>query len=1217
MALPRSHVYVLLCCIQLFVVTSHRGDDLPDGEGHLAFEEAPFEDVDFQEPQVGASRHVRSRLNALGAGRTHSRSSFGSQIDGKMVPRRMSGAVANSKTIARMTSLMQENADNFILNEDSDPSLENSDTVAAPDGEVGPGDAKTNGRKELVQELLDSAKEDLDAVHSGDTQRGDTQATSRAQTPSTSNDVKDQKQQIESSEKDAEIPEESLDEARRPAQANNEELERSDGRKEREEASDDGERDGQITAAEMPKSLIHEPTSTVKGAKAVESADEITKPGALMKTADNTILAAERANERARLAANVAQVAEDKAVLKAKADEQDERAKLDAENARVAKEEAALAVGKADEILKQAIDVKTELDLAQPSLRSAEISSTGRRSKLLGKTRSVSRKPGDIPNVIPSRPWVRSVPWSDDGAASSSVGHVARSSTPGSVHAKQDTPAVVKEKMSSRIDDPDEASRLPGSPNDPSHTSDTDGKQVTPAEADEKATKTASADDAHNEAASLSKGPSDLSRTSESHSMAAADSSRADDRGGEQIIPAEADEKATKPAFTDDAQDEAASLSESPSDSSRTSKSHSMATADSSHAADMDSKQDIPRVDGVQELAKTLSRSLSDSSVSLSIAADESHGVGVDGKETTKQDTEDIQVTQNYTEVLLSEYGREGAIIDSKMLARRSRADELVTDLVGGILLVGLFIVGLVSYMLTHSSFAIRIYSHKLMSSICSTFTAMTFVGVLKTFCSVFEPKLSSFSDKWGSFVLYLCTGSVFLVWYFGASIASIRLRSLYLDSFVMVNLLVMISAFISIAAFGHSQQYLVEYLFEVKIANAKELGYTFVQANMGSSVTDPSTEQSIPDVSYFALLVVYVVMPMFVLATFQISSCITDRYRDSCRLSIIREQRSQSVDLGFGAMMQDDASGEEKTHDDMTYINRRMTLAEMQASAVAVGFMAKQLVVFLITRRIVPMGCQNPVRCYSPRDDLYMFIFPILFVYALLVCMAVVQSQLLADHYCLNCAMLHGGMSLTWTMLECVSRCVEHVIWHSALPTSALHSETVQMLCIAAILSFVYVLAVVLLYILVEREIVGHTYTEGTLACIGLVIGSVWQRPLADSFKQISGIMPNVKVYSEPQITTYLTLSLCALGITMMLWRFLIAPTAVQDVPEPQREIDASNVPTIMRGLLRSRAQLRKKVRSTTQPASDGEGYGSGKALGSSADAFVQLKPVPLTGRL
>eukprot|EP00928_Gymnodinium_smaydae_P048223 TRINITY_DN3222_c0_g1_i6.p1 TRINITY_DN3222_c0_g1~~TRINITY_DN3222_c0_g1_i6.p1 ORF type:complete len:1231 (-),score=153.55 TRINITY_DN3222_c0_g1_i6:436-4128(-) len=542
------------------------------------------------------------------------------------------------------------------------------------------------------------------------------------------------------------------------------------------------------------------------------------------------------------------------------------------------------------------------------------------------------------------------------------------------------------------------------------------------------------------------------------------------------------------------------------------------------------------------------------------------HGTTVLNDADPQSSLETAQST--YDNAFLVQYGADGMKQNKEMLALRQNADAHVTESMAFcsccVMVGGIFVIHI---MLSECGGQLtRLYASKLISAILATLCGMLAGEIqLRFFDVALRDGLEYDGMKYycfkSSLMLVLC-----LLYFMLSSAVAVHLRHRRLDSHAVINFTLSMSGFIVMMWIAETEQ---------------EVAKAFLS---GSAQQENKSAQPPPQSmsTFFVLLLIYTVFPFVGYLVFHFPKRIAHSYRESWWDEIVQQARNRKRTstwkkrvhrkVSFEAKLAEDgisSSSDEleepdDRHDDMVSITGISKRVEIEAAALSVGFMLKQLFIFCVTRHIVPIACSHPITCYYPDEDLRLYALPVTLFVVALICMAVIRSQV--DDLMgakLGNAMVHAGMALMWILITWTEKLLDQFVWQRALPTSSLHSLVAKKFLLFAMSTPVYVVIVIATVILVECDVISSFQMEPIFACIGLFFSLPWRFSVEAAIQHIAAPLAEnlvAQVGIEFGITSGFLVAL------LLVWRYIVIPVALNAHHYAVRPDAAFSMPVALR---------------------------------------------------
>jgi len=216
---------------------------------------------------------------------------------------------------------------------------------------------------------------------------------------------------------------------------------------------------------------------------------------------------------------------------------------------------------------------------------------------------------------------------------------------------------------------------------------------------------------------------------------------------------------------------------------------------------------------------------------------------------------------------------------------------------------------------------------------------------------------------------------------------------------------------------------------------------------------------------------------------------------------------------------------------------------AECDSSAIVVGFLIKQFIVYIITAHPPPMAL-----------SLYFLLLPTVVWHARTGCHTrwIVRMELLLC------------MTLSWCVLQLSEWLTIRLVWEEASRASPFHAKTVKKILCASALSPLCLLVILQVDALADKGFIEQTSAECTIQCIAFLVGFSWEKVFASAIKnmtawadhglRVGGVIPA------------LLLNTGLLIAILPAWKWFLVPVAAKPVPE--RKADQVSALSIVQGL-------------------------------------------------
>jgi len=219
---------------------------------------------------------------------------------------------------------------------------------------------------------------------------------------------------------------------------------------------------------------------------------------------------------------------------------------------------------------------------------------------------------------------------------------------------------------------------------------------------------------------------------------------------------------------------------------------------------------------------------------------------------------------------------------------------------------------------------------------------------------------------------------------------------------------------------------------------------------------------------------------------------------------------------------------------------------AETDVSAIAVGFLLKQLVVFIVlSYKAAPMDCEdNPIECHVGAKRLVIMLATSAVAHGL----AMLLSLNGHSSPFLSKVQMHLSMLAVWIALQIADMMVVDFM-DSYIPAySVVHASTMKKLVTAAVLSPLYIVSIIVVDKLADNGLISDIAAEESIVALALLTGLFWEK-VADS--AIRNFSSEVQAHWSIGLVARLAL----LAPLVPAWKWYIVPQA--SLPVPPRERD------------------------------------------------------------
>lgn len=456
----------------------------------------------------------------------------------------------------------------------------------------------------------------------------------------------------------------------------------------------------------------------------------------------------------------------------------------------------------------------------------------------------------------------------------------------------------------------------------------------------------------------------------------------------------------------------------------------------------------------------------------------------------------------------------------------QEREETEVGWVVAVCILGGIILNSTLMYLTNCSDPQIRAYSYKLISSIIVVFLAL---GVTHALHALIHDLCGHSANAttiidFGMLVL-------FLGWFFSVrwSASACRDHPKRRHAFLNVNL--HIAAFILFECVGEWQEHTAKSL----IAGSDEFRHGWEKNIFADAKTSVGAVR-------IHLWLLYILVPVVVFLVLWVMSFATSAFfaRGTEHGEAVQSHPVQAEGSGTGEHGANLPDGHELKHQHNDWEHDAFH-AETDISAIAVGFLLKQLIVFATSgMHAAPMECDEfPIECKP--DAVRMSLMTGFAVSLHCITVFIAFSGWISPTA--SKIQMHMSMTSVWVALQVARDISTHLILTNLTADSAVHSPTMMTLTTAAMLSPLYILSIIAVDALADRGLLSDVTAEEGIVALALLTGLFWEK-VADS--AITHVSEEMHVH----FMVGLGARLIFLLPLAPAWFWYIIPIACQPVP-------------------------------------------------------------------